>query len=388
MTQHAALSASGSSIWMNCTGSAALNAGKTRPSSVYAQEGTNAHNMGEDILHGRAVKPVTDEGQEMLDAVKVYTDFCKAITPIDVSTREIECRVNLDALWKDGEARPNDRMFGTCDYVCVHDQTLNIVDYKHGKGVPVDAKGNTQLRYYGLGALLTLSAAFRRVTQVNMTIVQPRAYHDDGPVRTESMTALDLMIWGREVLKPIVDRITIGDDTTLCAGSWCRWCPSLGECPEVHRQNMLTAKSEFTAVSDKPETLSNDKLADILNKDEMLRAWLAAVRAEASGRLDRGQKVPGWKLVNKTARRKWKDEARATLTLVSEGIPQSDLLTPPKIKSPAQVEKIVKRKKLKYEVMADLVEKPITGTTLVPADDRRQEVLAGPKQDFDIVSED
>lgn len=43
--------------------------------------------------------------------------------------------------------------FGTADCILIADGVLNIVDYKHGKGVEVSAEGNTQLSLYSLGAL-------------------------------------------------------------------------------------------------------------------------------------------------------------------------------------------------------------------------------------------
>ena len=43
--------------------------------------------------------------------------------------------------------------FGTCDCLIIGGDTLCIVDYKHGKGVPVSAENNSQMRLYALGAL-------------------------------------------------------------------------------------------------------------------------------------------------------------------------------------------------------------------------------------------
>ncbi len=390
MTAHAKLSASGSSIWMNCLGSAHLNAGRKGTTSPYAIEGTNAHAMAEDLLSGKHVLPTTDEGNEMLEAVQVYVDFCRAITPAHLkSVAFIEQSVKLDDLWPG--AKPIDPLFGQCDYICVHGKTLNVVDYKHGKGVPVEVKGNTQTRYYGLGALLMMEDP--QITQVNMTIVQPRAPHSDGPVRTESMTALDLMMWGKNELKPIVDQIEVAKEgeLPLTDGPWCRWCPSLGVCPQVHKKAMAVAQTDFEPTSPeppKPQTLDNTQLTTILNASERIRAWLAAVQGEASSRIDQGQQIADWKLVSKRANRAWKDPANAELTMKAEGYGDLVIFVPEKLKSPTQILAWLKKQKFDPAFLDDQIHKPDTGTTLVPASDKRQEVASGPTLDFDIVSED
>jgi len=391
MTAHAKLSASGSSIWMNCLGSAHLNAGRKGTTSPYAQEGTDAHQMAEKLLRGELLSGNgTAETQEMYEAVKVYVDFCGKVTPEDADVW-IEQTVQLDGLWPPEMKKPKDPLFGQADYVCVHGDTLNVIDYKHGKGVPVEVKGNTQTRYYGLGAWLMLSDF--NVTKINMTIVQPRAPHDDGPVRTESMTTLDLLIWGEQTLRPIVDKIEAAKEgeLPLTDGPWCRWCPSLAVCPQVHKMAMEVAKTDFEPTSPeppKPQTLDNDQLSNILNASDMIRGWLAAVQGEASHRIGQGQKISEWKLVRMRSNRAWRDAAMAQGTLAQAGIQESGMMAPAKLKSPTQILDYLKKQKIDPAFLDGQIHKPDTGTTLVPASDKRQEVASGPALDFEVISED
>lgn len=52
---------------------------------------------------------------------------------------------------------------------------LFITDLKYGKGVKVEAKDNSQLMLYALGAYREFSFAFERdIEDVVMTIAQPR----------------------------------------------------------------------------------------------------------------------------------------------------------------------------------------------------------------------
>lgn len=61
---------------------------------------------------------------------------------------------------------------GIADCIVISDGTLDIFDLKYGRGVPVHAEGNTQLMIYALAALDLCGG--RNITEVRMTIVQPR----------------------------------------------------------------------------------------------------------------------------------------------------------------------------------------------------------------------
>ncbi|WP_446923914.1 DUF2800 domain-containing protein, partial [Klebsiella pneumoniae] len=63
--------------------------------------------------------------------------------------------------------------FGTSDVVVLSDKTIEIIDLKYGKGVPVDAYLNPQLMLYALGAVDKYDIIYEFET-VRMTIIQPR----------------------------------------------------------------------------------------------------------------------------------------------------------------------------------------------------------------------
>ena len=65
--------------------------------------------------------------------------------------------------------------FGRCDCVMFGEEKLIITDYKHGKGVPVSAKKNPQMKLYALGALKLYQPIFgKTVKKIEMCIDQPR----------------------------------------------------------------------------------------------------------------------------------------------------------------------------------------------------------------------
>ena len=225
MLKHAKLSPSGMFRALKCPGCInACDGIPRKPSSKYAMEGSIAHFLGERCLKRneaaeayfgnwgwdngagengiqvsyptntdslRLIQKIDDD---MCEAVQVYLDEVRcARKAVTGSTFHIEQR--LDISW----LVPG--MFGTGDHVIVEPLGCTYVhDYKHGKGVAVEAIGNTQARIYGLGALGEDNP--NAVEEIENVIVQPRAPHPDGRTRRERMDVEDLYAWGYEVLKP------------------------------------------------------------------------------------------------------------------------------------------------------------------------------------------
>ena len=243
MAAHAWLSASGSSQWLNCPRSALLSKNLDRRSSKWADEGTRAHAVAETIVNDGVVE-ATDETAVMVDAVYPYVDLVRKLMT-QTALYRIEARVSLAKLWK---GRPPTEMFGTVDFACVlPGGVLRIVDLKYGAGVPVEVRGNTQLLYYALGIYLELRDTVE-IKTVSMTIVQPRAEHPDGPVRTWTIPLVDLLQWAYDVVAPTVEDIVTLQPHQLHIqeGSWCRWCPAgKSTCPIKNQSKADKAKEEF-----------------------------------------------------------------------------------------------------------------------------------------------
>ena len=256
---HARLSASGSEIYLNCTMSPFLSKGLERRSSVYAEEGTKAHELAEARLRGRNGMLLDGElvDAEMDDAIVPFVKHCKDLMR-EAPFHKIEYRVDLADLW---DGLPPDDMFGTADFVAllpnglrgrlmssvVPATELHVVDLKYGKHVAVEIENNTQLRYYSLGVYLSLRNLVN-ITHVVMTIIQPRAKHRDGPIRTERIAVVDLLTWAYEELKPTIDLICEEDVSklSLVAGHHCRWCPAaIAKCDIKLRARAKIADEQF-----------------------------------------------------------------------------------------------------------------------------------------------
>lgn len=381
---HAELGASVAARWMACPGSIRLSrAVPTPPSTSYAAEGTAAHALAELALR-RGVDPDTFVGttlegfevtEEMAEHVRVFVDYCRSF--IDRGDEHwVERKFSL------AELHPPGPMFGTADFVAYNRGIVNVVDLKFGQGVVVEAAGNKQLRYYALGGVLSLGTG-RQVDRVVMTIVQPRAAHADGMIRSETIPLEELLAFAAELMDAA--RATTAPDAPLAPGSHCRFCPASGVCPAQLERAQAIAQVEFASLPvdrpPAPETLPPAVLADFLSKLPILDDWIAALREHGRLILERGEHLPGYKLVAKRATRRWVDEAETRQWLESQGYREEEILKS-ELRSPAQIEKVVGKKRLPTEMVASVS----SGTKMVPASDPAPAVVVTRGEEFPLLT--
>lgn len=377
---------------MACPASIRMSEGIPSRSSVYADEGTAAHQLAERCLRERQNpwrfigQTETVNGQpweiteEMAEAVQVFIDCIRGPNGAmqEGDHLLIERRFDLSSV--------HPGMFGTNDACVISPsrRTLFVFDYKHGKGHAVEARGNPQLRYYGLGALLN-AAGGGGIERLVLTIVQPRAPHRDGPIRSEEIDILDLLDWAGELKRAAV--ATEDPFAPLAAGDHCLFCPASAVCPALQKRALTEAAADFDGadirVPADPSTLSMDQIVRVLNAADLIDGWVAAVRAHALHLAESGTEVPGYKLVPKRATRRWRDEAEVPTAEAVLHVPHDDLYVR-KLKSPAQIEKLLPRER--RHLLEPLVEKISSGVNLVRDDDARPAQAPSAIADFSGVS--
>lgn len=353
-----------------------MSEGVEETTSVYAEEGTQAHELAEYCLSTGIKDAFSADAREHVhwshetaEAVQVYLDTVWEAASAKGATLEVETRFHLTAIDPDA--------FGTNDAM-VYDPAkgkLTIIDYKHGAGVAVDVEGNKQLLYYALGAATRKHNLPLR--EIEMVIVQPRASHGDGPVRRWTVDPADLLEWSGDLKAAIA--ATRDPDAPLVAGTHCRWCPAKGFCPAFRDQAIEAARLDFA----EPGHMSPAELADMLEQADVIEAWLKAVREYAYGRAMAGEPPSGFKLVAKRATRKWANEGEVIKWLKRRGLRDDDIFEM-KVRSPAQVEKQIDKDE--RPDLEQFVIKESSGLTLVPERDRREAVTPGAASDFDAVS--
>lgn len=375
---HALLSASGSSRWINCTPSAKLEEkyGK-QTTSVYAQEGTLAHEISElyikhDILHSIDAEEFSHQleilmenelfNEEMLSVIPIYVDYCaseykSAKSQNSEAIMEIEQKLDLT------EYVPES--FGTADCIIISDGTIEVIDLKYGKGVPVYADANRQLMLYGLGALRKFDVMYD-IQNIKLTIVQPRINN----ISTWQISVKDLMHWAETELKPAA-KLAFEGKGEIKAGSWCKFCSVKNQCKALAEQQLEIANYEFK----KPEFLSDDEISDILKRAHKFIEWINSIEEYAQTEAYNGNKVwPGFKVVEGISRRKWVDEEKVIDTLYSR-FPElsDDQIFDTKLVSISQIEKLLGKKTVQ-EKLGDVIIKPQGKPTLVPDTDKRPSI--------------
>lgn len=369
-TLHSKLGASGTGRWFNCHGSVnlieSLKAGglSVEDASEYASAGTSAHDIAAICLtsNSRAEDCVgfyDNYDADDATAVQVYLDGCRKV--MDGAQVLVEERFHLP------EVHPD--FFGTTDCTIITPERAYVKDYKHGAGIAVDAKGNSQLRQYAVGALYRTEHWKNDEYLVGLYIYQPRAFHPDGPVRKEWTTIGELKRWLEDEWLANA-RATEAPDATLNPGTWCHksFCSARTRCPALR----ALIKRVAAITPEEIKAMDDWELGLMAQECAIAASTKRLFDEEVFNRLRAGNPVPGWKIVKKKSDRVFKGEIEddgKTVRLfdaVAEtfGVEAYDA---PKMKSVAAIERLPKGK----EFVAKWGYKPDTGQTVAPDTDTR-----------------
>lgn len=369
---HALLSPSSSHRWMNCTPSARLEENIPSTGSAASEEGTVAHELAEHAIRKYLAGeytplldelPVPDEirdnkyySSEMEHYVTDYVCYVCDIYELEEGAKmSIERKFDLTTYVPE--------CFGSCDCDIVGNTVLNIIDLKYGKGVQVDANGNSQLMMYAIGVLNSLEPHHRaKIEKVRMHIAQVRL----GNYSVFEMSAQDLTHWAIHVLRPTAEKAFAGQGETK-VGAHCKFCKFKAPC-RAQRDALV---NEFETHGE-TKALSLEEIGDILNKADMFSDWLASVKQFAMSEALSGKHVNGWKLVEGRSARVIKDEAEALKRLTEAGFDRETLINT-KIKGIGDLERTVGKKPLTV-LLDGVIIKPQGAPTLAPESDKREPI--------------
>lgn len=388
---HAKLSASGSEIWLNCSGAPALSEqAPEQEGSEYATEGTDAHSCLEFLMKNLGNKSARKMALKKwsLEMVEHAENAIEYIRRFETPGSELHCETRSDI----SELMGEEEMFGTLDASLIEEfADLHIFDYKYGAGLEVDVVENTQLIYYALGIAHRYSFNFERIF---LHVIQPRIQWLDhegvkhtGKNSFWQMSMDELIIWEKK-FRDGVQR-TKDKKAPLASGDWCRWCRAKPICPEISNAALKQAQIDFSPEHSSemalpiPNMMKPEVVSNVLKGLKKLKMWTESVEEHALSIAKAGIKIPGYKLVNKRSTRKWTDSESAKL--------KAELAFGPiafdyDLKSPAQLEKVY-GKKIPPKVEAFINKyssSESSGVTIAPESDNRPEVSLI-EQDFPAI---
>ncbi len=373
--KHAKLSASGAKKWLNCPISTTLESEFPDTPSEYAAEGTTAHSLGEMKLKLALGRISRVQYHQLIEGLKTdkemeeyaddYRDF--VMERYNAAKSETtDAIILLEQRLDFSEWAPEG--FGTGDAVIVSDKRLEVIDLKYGKGVPISAKDNPQLRLYGLGAAAKFGFLFG-INDIHMTIYQPRLDN----ISTEILTQDELFAWG-ESIKEKAKAAFMGEGTAV-AGKHCDdgFCKARPVCRAYYERNLRAAKFDFK----RPNTMTKEEIAEAIDLSEQLVKWSKTVKDYALTKALEGEKFPGFKVVEGRSARCYSDEKAVEKALKNGGYED---IYDVKLRGITDMERYLGKKEFN-NILGDYVIKPKGKPTLARSEDKRP-ALDSAEDDF------
>jgi hypothetical protein len=357
-----------------CPGSRGLEANYPEDKeSEHAKEGEAAHWLAAEFLKALVVdtgkQPVTKieslapNGEfiteEMNEGAKLYRDEienCIESLTID-SSLHIEEKIEMPNIHPDS--------WGTPDCWLVSGINIYLWDYKFGHGF-VEVFENWQLIAYAAGILKKIEAngIDDRILKIHMTIVQPRSFHRDGPIRTWSVTASDLrpyfnILSGKEFesMQP----------SAPCNPSpECSYCSARHVCPTLQASALTSVDvSKTNAANDLTDNALGSELRYLKRAHDLLDARITGLEEQAIARMKFGKRIPFYRLEQSTGRARWKQSDEEVI--VFGQLCDVDLAKPPAAITPNQAEK----KGMSPDIIKQMTEVPKGSMKLVEDNARK-----------------
>lgn len=383
-TRHAILSPSSSSRWLACTPSAILEMNEPFVYSPYAEEGTEAHALAEiklSYMLGK-INDLQYESQfeefklkskyynaEFNEFVNSYCSEVMTIIKEDYKNEEIivelESKVSFDDIVPEGS--------GTSDVLIIGKSFVHVIDLKYGKGVPVSAIGNSQLRLYALGAIKK-HLRYGIFNEARMTIIQPRL----NDISTDFISVSELNNWAENYVKPRA-KLAIAGQGEFVPGDHCKFCKMKGKCKARSDRALAAAQAEFeqVIVEDnilEPKNMTEEALARVLTIAPKFIDWFNDVQAYVKNEMiNNGLKIPGFKVVEGRSTRIMTDTNAIAEILHTAGFADDTFMEKPKLLGLTTLEKNI-GKKLFNDLCGNYVIKPNGSPVVVPESDKRPEL--------------
>jgi len=336
-------------------------------SSSYADIGTMLHNCMELLLLDEAYETPQDCLGIVHKDYEVTQDLVdEKLTPAWEAFQELCKRYDIVEYEAETTMQSSDLVGGTSDLIACGPKVVVVGDWKFGDGIAVDPEDNKQGLFYTAHARNHIPDMFEGATKVVIAIIQPsnrgeetlKVWETDMREVTKFSTAFDRAV-----------RTAEKGGTAPKAGAWCKFCPAQPTCPE---KTGLAASMKRI----RPDSLAHHEVSKALDLAGEIEAWIKAVKQFAHEQAEQGVKFEGWKLVEKRPTRKWMDEDAVHDKIKKAKKLKLDECGVFKMSSPAQLEKICKKKGVDFTQYAKYSHKTSSGNTLAKTSDKRPEIVA------------
>lgn len=387
MGKHAILSASSAHRWMHCTPSARLEETFENTTSLFAEEGSFMHLLGETKLrkylgeikestYKKKLKELQANqffNSDIEEAVEIYASFAKEL--IEETKKKckdpivlLEQRLDFSNYVESG--------FGTGDLIVVADGVIKVVDLKGGQGVKVSAEKNPQMMLYALGALQLFDCLYD-INTVLMSICQPRLEN----ISTYEISVEELLDWAENALKPAAQLAWNGEGEFCPSEYTCKFCRAKATCKARAEKNLEIAKFEFKQAA----LLSKEEILEVIARADEIAAWCKDIWSWVEAKAIEGEEFEGFKVVEGRSIRTYGDESTVVAKLIESGYSE-DIIFSKSLKGITALEKTL-GKKIFAQVLEGLITKPQGKPTLVPISDKRQPIKINNTAEADFKEE-
>lgn len=361
LPEHSPLAPSSAYRWVFCEGSVALEAAYPETEEdESAAEGTAAHHAGAEMLLGREPGTVAPNGvvltEEMLDGAQMWVDDVRSIGA-PATEVQVEQRVYMPRIHAQAYGTPDTWLFVPST------GTVYVWDFKFGHGV-VEHFENWQLIAYVCGILDLLGIDGRNDEHIwcDLRVVQPRAYHREGRVRSWRVRASDLRGYFNRL--NLAAHAAMRPGAATRTGSYCLHCKAAANCETLRKA--VTHAADWLGGSspeELPARAAGEEMELLEHLATLVKARRTARTADLSARLRRGEGVPGWCLENTTGAKAWKPEDKDKVIALGPLL-GLDLAKEPAPITPTQALALAKKSGVDASVISDYVYNPSTGQKL------------------------
>lgn len=336
-----------------------------------AMEGEASHEIGACLIEGATVGSMSSwssfDGlaaangvvftEEMFDGAELYAKDVQSVMRetrvFSGSNIGIERRLEMSQI--------HELSFGTTDCYLFDAKKghLYIWDYKFGYEIYEAFENWQSINYYaGIYNLLGFDGIKDQHITVHIRIVQPRAFHRDGPIREWTVKASDLRAH-INILKGNAHK-SLGPDAEAVSGSHCKHCPGRHACEAglTGGMRLYEAASKPTPV-ELPVVALGVQLAIVIRARKQLECLESGFKTQVKALIRSGKTVPGWSAEPTFGKEKFDkpfEEVVAMGKMLGHDLQQQKTITPNQARKLGVDEAVI----------TAYSSTPRTGTTIVP----------------------